>query len=271
MNVTALVLVGLFVGVVGGLFGVGGGIILIPALNEVVGANQHLYQATAMVVNFFVAVPAVYQHHAARAIEFRTVGRVVPLSIVAVLLGVAASELRVFSGSGEAYLRAIFGFFLLGCAAYDVSRAVRRHRPGFDSAQPASTRVMTWRQLASVALPTGFASGLLGVGGGIVAVPLQRRFLGVPVRTAIANSAAIIAGTSLVGALFKNLAYLSDRPPGPMPFALAGVLIPTAVAGSLLGSRLTHRLPTAMVKGGFVILLVAAGLRLLQSAAATLW
>ena len=48
------------------------------------------------------------------------------------------------------------------------------------------------------------ASG--GVGGGVVAVPLQRRFLGVGLRSAIANSATLIVLLSVVGATAKNLA-----------------------------------------------------------------
>ncbi len=286
MNFALLILVGFFVGVVGGMFGVGGGIILIPALNEVLGPNQHLYQATAMIVNMFVAVPAIYQHHSARAIEFRTVFRVIPLSIAAVFLGVAVSELAFFAGPGEANLRALFGAFLLACALYDAYRLWHQSPspPGrgvrgegssafpfgngqgdgdsVDNAPPA----MTWKAALAVAIPTGFFSGLLGVGGGIVAVPLQRHILHVPMRTAIANSAAIIVATSLVGALFKNYAYLSEDGTEAHPMVLAAVLIPTAIVGSLLGSHLTHRIPLRAVKGAFVIVLVAAAIRLIQGA-----
>ena len=79
-----------------------GSIILIPALTEFRGPNQHLYQATAMIMNFFVSVPAVYQHWRARAIDAATIIRLVPLSIVFVAIGVALSESRLFAGTGEA-------------------------------------------------------------------------------------------------------------------------------------------------------------------------
>ncbi|MCH9003289.1 MAG: TSUP family transporter, partial [Planctomycetes bacterium] len=64
-----MLLIGLFTGVVGGLLGVGGSIVMIPAMTEVIGPDQHLYQAAAMIVNFFVVVPAVYQHRKAGAID----------------------------------------------------------------------------------------------------------------------------------------------------------------------------------------------------------
>ncbi len=271
MDLLQLVIVGLFVGVVGGMFGVGGGIILIPALNEVLGPNQHVYQSTAMIVNLFVAMPAVYQHHCVKAIQVATVMRIVPMAIVSVVAGVAVSELGVFAGRGEAYLRGLFGFFLFGCAVYDIYRSLRAP----DATTPMSDGAVAvapfrWPVLAAVALPTGFASGLLGVGGGILAVPLQRRFLHISIRTAIANSAGIIVATSLVGALAKNYAVMSTAENSGEPLLLASVLIPTAVAGSLVGSRLTHHVPVRFVKVAFNLLLLLAAVRLTQGAITSL-
>lgn len=265
MNLLTLVIVGLFVGLVGGMFGVGGGIVLIPALNEVLGPNQHLYQSTAMIVNLFVAIPAVYQHHCVRAVEVATVLRIIPMAVASVVAGVAVSELGMFAGAGEAYLRGLFGLFLFTCAAYDIYRMWRN--TGAAGAAPGGGVPRSgWGALAAVAIPTGFASGLLGVGGGILAVPLQRRFLHTPIRTAIANSAAIIVATSLVGALAKNYAVMSDAKSSSEPILLACVLIPTAVVGSLVGSRLTHRVPVQLVKGAFNLLLLLAAVRLTHSA-----
>lgn len=263
MNIGILAVVGLVVGAVGGMFGVGGSIILIPALNEVLGPDQHLYQSAAMIVNLFVSLPAIFQHRRAGAIDAATVRRIIPAALVAVLLGVTVSELRFFSGAGEAYLRLIFGLFLLLCVAYDVYRLSRRAEPSAPTGGKSS-----WKVTALVALPTGFAAGLLGVGGGILAVPLQRRFLGVPIRNAIANSAAIIVATSLVGSIYKNIAYAADPSvtSGTDPIRLAMILIPTAVIGSLVGSRLTHVVPLRVVKSAFVILLLISSLRMIQTA-----
>lgn len=266
MDLLPLIIVGLFVGLVGGMFGVGGGIVLIPALNEVLGPNQHLYQSTAMIVNLFVAVPAVYQHHCVRAIDMATVLRMVPLAVASVVVGVAVSELRVFAGEGEAYLRGLFGLFLFACAVYDIYRMWRKTDAAGAAPDGGAAARPRWISLAAVALPTGFASGLLGVGGGILAVPLQRRFLHAPIRTAIANSAAIIVATSFVGALAKNYAVMSDVESSAGPILLASVLIPTAVVGSLVGSRFTHRVPVQLVKGAFDLLLLLAAVRLTYSA-----
>ncbi|NOT00406.1 MAG: TSUP family transporter, partial [Phycisphaerales bacterium] len=55
-------IIGLAAGLLGGLLGIGGSIVMIPAMTEVLGANQHLYQASALMVSFFVGAPALVQH-----------------------------------------------------------------------------------------------------------------------------------------------------------------------------------------------------------------
>lgn len=271
IEIFLLVLIGLFAGVIGGMLGVGGSIVMIPAMTEVLGPNQHLYQAAAMIVNFFVVVPAVYQHRRAKAIDGATVIRIVPLSLVAVLAGVGISELPFFAGNGEAYLRGLFGLFLLFVAVTDLYRLARKRREG--SAVPAehenpirAPRPISWGSAVLVAVPTGLVAGILGVGGGIMAVPLQRRFLNIPIRTAIANSATIIIATSLVGATSKNYAYVVDSGFSISSFILAALLIPTAMIGSSFGSRLTHRVPLNFVKVAFFLLLLVAAIRLTYGA-----
>jgi uncharacterized membrane protein YfcA len=270
-EIVELVLIGLFAGVIGGMLGVGGSIVMIPAMTEVLGPNQHLYQAAAMIVNFFVVVPAVYQHRRAKAINGATVIRIIPLSLLAVLGGVGISELPFFSGSGEAYLRGLFGLFLLFVAVSDLYRLARRRHnrldaPTADTDALSAPRPISWTAAAFVAVPTGLVAGLLGVGGGIMAVPLQRRFLNIPIHQAIANSATIIVATSLVGATAKNFAYVVDHGHSTASFLLAALLIPTAMIGSSFGSRLTHRLKLTVVKVAFFLLLVVAAFRLTHGA-----
>ncbi len=271
MELLQLVIIGLGAGLLGGMLGVGGSIIIIPAMTEVLGPDQHLYQAAAMIVNFFVVVPAVYQHRRAGAINRTTVARLVPLAVLAVVVGVGVSELPVFAGGGEAYLRGVFGGFLLIVGGYELYRLLPRVRERIPPATACTsgngcTSPIGWRRAALVALPTGLVAGLLGVGGGLLAVPLQGRLLHIPMRVAIANSAAVISATSLIGASAKNYAYLAAHEYTMKPLVLAAVLIPTAMIGSLMGSRLTHRLPVRTIKSAFLILLILAAMRLMYKA-----
>ncbi|MCH8149107.1 MAG: sulfite exporter TauE/SafE family protein [Planctomycetes bacterium] len=270
--IIAMLCIGLLTGVVGGLLGVGGSIVMIPAMTEVLGPDQHLYQAAAMIVNFFVVVPAVYQHRKAGAIDMATVWRLVPLALIAVVCGVAVSELAIFSGAGERYLRALFGAFLLLMVLRDLWSLVR-NRQSNQNSQGSATAGPTmsnpgdgWRRAAAVAVPTGLVAGLFGIGGGVLAVPLQRRLLGIPIRNAIANSAAVIVATSVIGGSVKNYAVIVDGLDPYRAFVLAAVLIPTAILGSLLGSRLTHKLPVKAIKAGFLVLLAVAAIRMIWGA-----
>ncbi|MCC6381742.1 MAG: sulfite exporter TauE/SafE family protein [Dehalococcoidia bacterium] len=261
MDLLYLILMGLATGAAGGMLGIGGSVVLIPALTFVFGADQHRYQAAAMIVNFFVAAPAVVQHHRAGALAPRTVLRIVPLAIAGVIVGVLAGESSIFAEERESNLRLLFGLFLVAVCLYEFYRLFAREQEPHGPTSPPG-----WGFAACVSIPTGCVAGLLGVGGGIVAVPLQRRLLHTPTRTAIANSAAIIIATSLVGAALKNYAYLREHPGTMTTFTLALAVTPGAILGSIIGSRLTHRLPIAIVKGAFLIVLAIAGARLAADA-----
>lgn len=254
---------------------------MIPALTEVLGPDQHRYQAAAMIVNFFVVVPAVIQHRRAGAIQPRNVLRLIPLATVAVIGGVLISELPVFRDFGEAYLRLIFGVFLLIVSLTDLTRIARTARAerlatadnGNDPTSGQRIRegekegdTNHWSSAAAVALPTGLLAGMLGVGGGMLAVPLQRKFLSVPMRSAIANSATIIVVTSLVGAALKNVAYARIHGSASESLTLAAALIPTAIVGSYIGSGLTHKLPVRVIKTVFLVLLTITAVRITRGA-----
>jgi len=107
-----------------------------------------------------------------------------------------------------------------------------------------------------IGLVSGLASGLFGVGGGIVIVPAMVMLLKVDIKTAIGTSLAVIIPTALAGT-FKHhdLGHVNWR------FAMA--LIPTAVLGAIVGSWLTKLLQGAELKRAFGAFVVLVGLRLL--------
>ncbi|MFH0982559.1 MAG: sulfite exporter TauE/SafE family protein [Planctomycetota bacterium] len=266
MELAWMFLTGLGGGLAGGLLGIGGSIVMIPLMTLLFGPQQHLYQAAAMIVNFFVGAPAVFQHLRSRAVMAKVVKQMVPAASVCVVLGVLASELPVFKGERSVYLTGAFGLFLLGVAADDVRKVLGRRNPGRSPTQiddPPSAQRGAW----VVGIPVGFLAGLLGVGGGFVAVPLQQRLLGLPLRNAIANSAATFVVSSVIGACFKNYALVTEQGhPLWDSLRLALLLIPGAVLGSLIGAYFTHVLPVRVVHGVFtVFLLFAAGRMLLYA------
>ena len=265
MDFLILAAIGLVAGLLGGMLGVGGSIVMIPAMTEAFGPQQHLYQAAAMIVNFFVVVPAAILHWRAGAVMGQVVRRMAPLAVMAVVLGVLASEWPGFRGSGQTYLMIIFGVFI----AYVASRHARillRLQAETVAGRCFDPKRDGWRAGLLAGMPTGFAAGLLGIGGGTLCVPLQSRMLGVPLRSAIGNSATTIVMLSCIGAVSKNYALATRHPEYALidSLQLAGALIPTAFLGSLIGSRLTHRLPLRALRLILVVFLTVAAVRMVQ-------
>jgi len=256
--------IGLVAGVLGGLLGVGGSIVMIPAMTELLGPQQHLYQAAAMIVNFFVVLPALYQHHRAGAVMVPVVRRMAPLAIVAVVLGVLASEWSIFKGQGQARLVVLFGAFLVWEGVRNALRLWRGKAGSSTARRPFDPQRDGLKAALLAGLPTGFIAGLLGVGGGTVCVPIQNRFLRIPLRNAIANSTAAIVTLSLIGAASKNWAMATQHVEYTVSQSLwlAGMLIPTAMVGAWLGSRLMYVLPLKALRIVFAVFLFAAGSRM---------
>lgn len=122
---------------------------------------------------------------------------------------------------------------------------------------PASDRPSVRRilLLLLVGVIGGFFSGALGVGGGIVMVPLMLTFLKFDQRRAAATSLAAIVLSSISGAITYGVAGHTD--------VVAGLLLGAGgVAGSLIGTRLLKVLPIAILRWGFIALLVVIAVRM---------
>jgi uncharacterized membrane protein YfcA len=254
--------VGLLAGLVGGLLGVGGSIIIIPALILYLdqtgggyrGNQQHLLQAAAMICNVFVAAPSILAHWRAKAIMRSIVVWLIPSALVGSLLGVSVSNSSVFARENGAYLAMLLGVFLAYVALFNAWRMFHRENPEarFDPAR----KIPAW-QIVGVGVPMGVIAGLLGVGGGILAVPAQQLILRLPLRNAIANSAATIVFAAAIGAIYKNATLPSHGVAIAESLRLAVMIVPTAMLGSYLGGRLTHVLPRRALQLVFIVFMGA--------------
>jgi hypothetical protein len=257
MDYALLVIVGVLAGLLGGLLGIGGSSIMLPAMVLIFGTYRggvdqiHQYQAAAMIVNFVLIWPSVAAHLRNRAVWWRVWVWMAPAALVAVVAGVLVSYL--FRGNQATYLRWGVGAFFVYVAIDNVRRLIRgRKGEGLDRA--AVEGKPAWRKLA-VGAPMGFLAGLLGIGGGSLAVPGQQLLLKAPLRNAIANSAATIASIAWLGAIVKN-ARLGEAGTVGRSLILAGCLAPTAMIGSYFGGHLTHKLPLGYVRIAFIGLML---------------
>lgn len=268
-QVALLLVIGGVAGVLGGLLGIGGGLVMIPAMllvlgNEAYGPNSfHLYKLAALAAAVILSIPAIRQHVRAGAIVGPMLKGIMPMGVLGVVLGVGVSCL--FANGHTETLRRCFGAFMLVAVGGNLWQAARRRHALEFVVGGKSPVVRRWVRIGViVGLPSGLIGGLLGVGGGVWAVPAQVHLLGVRLPNAIANSACMIIAIAVGGAITQSIAITDMRDVAVWQgFWLAIWLAPGAILGGWVGASLTHRLPVPLLRNVFYVLLVVTGVKLL--------
>ncbi len=257
---TAAIL-GAAVGLVLGLTGAGGGIFAVPAL--VFGLGWGVPQAGPVALLAVGASAAVGSAQGLRAglVRYRA-------ALLMAGIGVCVAPLGswVAHRLPEHWLVGLFAFAMLIVAArmYRASRgkggvAGSVVLPPPCRLDPATGRLHWTRRVAStlgaIGAVSGFASGLLGVGGGFVIVPALRRFSDITVHGIVATSLFVIA---LISAGTVANAWWHGMHPGTQGW----LFVAGAVAGMVIGRMLAPRLAAARLQQLFSVLmaLVAAGM-----------
>lgn len=249
-------------GFVGGLAGVGGSIIMLPALALLFvgppGDNrQHLFIAAAMCVNTVIALASWLQHRREGAVDARVARALIPTMALGVCLGVLIANR--FDGTVPKI--ALIVFLLAYCLSLIVA-AIRK----LPDPTPSETHATPWLT-GSIGGITGLAAGFLGIGGGIIMVPLLTRLARVPLKRAIATSAAVMWISSAIGATLK-VSTIGSPPLSLDPaqaLTLAAFLAVGAQIGATLGAWVTHRLNLRWLRIALATTLGLAALRMLSN------
>ncbi len=268
-EVLALLAIGLLAGVAGGLLGVGGGIVMIPAMALLLGDpwgrdSFHAYNLASITTAIVLSIPAAIRHTRARAVIYQMLPGILPLALIGVVGGVLLAGQLTRQHTHT--LKQIFGGFLefvVLVSALQEWRSVRGE-PHLCSSCPLPIR--RTRIGLIVGLPAGIIAGLLGVGGGIWAVPAQSLLLGIRIRQAIATSTVMIVAVALATSIGLSvvLARLGNDPPlHHVAWWLTLWLTPGALVGGWCGAGLTHRLPVRWLRYIFQALLAVTGVKLI--------
>ena len=253
--------VGLIAGLLGGLLGIGGGIVNVPAIALLLSRDIHLAQAASMNVTVFVAIPAAIRHWKLGGIRKEAVVRIVPFGIVGVLLGVTASIWII-----NDWLMWIFGLFLVYVFWTNLRQLLKDNKKSIGDEPPESC--CTRARCGVVGSLAGFGGGLLGIGGGLITVPLTQLICRIPLRQCIAISSTVMIFTALAGATYKDIT-LPDVPgiaadiTWYTPLEISVWLIPTCLIGSWTGAKLTHVWPLKIVRSVFLVLVAVAAIKML--------
>ena len=263
LTLVVFVLSGVAAGFFAGLFGIGGGLIMVPVLVyafKTTGiASEHIVAValgTSMAAIVFSAAQSAYGHFRRGSTSIEMIRSVVPWVIVGVAFGSAVASktpeipLLVFV--------ACFQFFAAALMIIDVSKLGTVHTVAQGSfALKASSLVF------------GGVAALAGIGGGTLFTPYFKA-AGMDPKVAIGTSAAIGLPLSLAGAV----SYAWDgRHVALGPWMVGYINLPAMVAliaGTLLTVRLgvavAHWLPSRVLAGSFSVFLVINGAHLLHSA-----
>jgi uncharacterized protein len=238
-------------GSLGAVLGIGGGVFLVPLLNLVlgfpIGVAAAISLATVIATSSTVTAGKAGQH----LLNFRF-GMVLEVATAAgsVLGGLTAQMLA------QATLQKLFGVVTGVVALATIARSGRRNvildplaAPGIlggrfhdeESGQTIVYRIKRMPLALGASFIAGNVSSLLGIGGGVIKVPVLNGWCGMPLRAAAATSAFMIGVTATAGVII---------------YYVNGQLLPTAAAAAILGVQLgsfvglkaSPRMPVKMLK-----------------------
>lgn len=255
---TVYLAMGLFVGVFAGLLGIGGGTLLVPLMvfsftesNFSLDRVLHLAIGTSLASIVFTSVSSIYAHHRKGAVLWS----VFKQSAIFLALGTILGSLFADKIPPQ-LLSTLFVLF----AAYSSYRlAIGK--------QPTPTRVLPKSVVMGVAASgIGVLSSLVGVGGGVITIPLMV-MCNVPMRNAVGTSAALglpIAIAGSVGYIVTGVgkSHLPELSLGYVYLpALLGIVLGTFITVPI-GAKLAHIMPVSALKKIFALLLIFLALKM---------
>jgi uncharacterized membrane protein YfcA len=269
----SLAVLGVVVGFVSGLVGIGGGVLIVPFLYFFYGHPEFagvvlasgLHAAVAHATSLFIIVPTAVMgtvtYHRLGAVVWRVA---LPVGLFSVLGAVGGSRLAPLLR--PEWLKLGFGVFLC-VTAFNLAFGKRQEAGGEVRVSVASAAV--------TGLLVGLLSALLGVGGGIIAIPLLLRLMHVRMGQVAATSLAIVGVAATAGAV----SYMVTPSPAGLPGGHVGYVhvaaaVPILVAAAITvrwGAKVNQRLDARKLRLGFALLFAVLGLRLIVQNAALAW
>ena len=276
MSVNALFIValGFLVGLLSGMFGVGGGFLTTPLL-IFYGIPPTVAVASAATQITGASVSGVHAHWRRGGVDMRMGGVMIAGGLVGSVAG--AGLFRALQSSGQIDLIIGFLYVLLlgsigGLMLKDAVVALDWVKPAESTAPPRHNKWVAslpgrWRFYASglyisplAPLALGFIAGiltvLLGVGGGFILIPAMIYLLGMAARVVIGTSLVMILAVSAATTLIHAMTTQS------VDILLAALLLVGGVVGAQYGARLTTRLKPDMLRLALAVIILAVAFRM---------
>lgn len=271
----ALLLTGIFAGLLAGLLGVGGGIVIVPVLFILFSYMKvpadfimHMAVATSLMTIIPISLLSARSHHRRGAVDFVILREWGPFILAGAALGGGLSGYL-----DSRYLQLLFGVIAL-YVAVTMIRGQARQKPPTSSTTSTADRPhpLTPAGRGStgglISSAIGLASALMGIGGGTIAVPVLS-FLSLPMHRSVGTAAAfgiLIAVPGAIGFWWAGTS-VDMRPPYSLGFIsvpAAVIIFSTSLFTVPLGSRIAHRLNAALLRRVFGCFLLLSALNILR-------
>ena len=231
------------IGLVLGLLGSGGSILTVPVLVYLAGQPDKVAIAESLAIVGAIAAVGASSYARRGLVAWRSVVGFGLPGVVGTYFGAVLAA----SVPGPVQL-ALFGAVMLAAAG-----AMLKGRGGLEGAH---TPRPAWA-IALLGAGVGVMTGLVGVGGGFLIVPALVLLVGLDMRLAVGTSLSIIVLNSAVGFL-KYLDVLTEAGDA-VDWRLVGTFAAIGIVGSLVGTRLSQRVPQTLLRRAFAVFLIVMG------------
>ena len=238
-------MIGAAAGLLGGLFGVGGGLIIVPGLVSLAKMDRRLAHGTSLAATLPIATASLLTYLSQGNVDwavalFLAIGAIVGAIVGTQLLRVIPKEVLVI----------VFVITVLATAT--------RLLLGSDTSGRADLTVAMALLLVVIGFITGTLAGLLGIGGGVIMVPAMVVVLEMVTVVAKGTSVAVIVPTAIMGTIRNRKHANADI---PVAVVVGGFGVVTAIIGGTISDRLSDDVANAL----FAALLVFVAITQLLS------
>lgn len=247
-DIVIISLLGLLAGVMSGMFGIGGGVVIVQVLVILGFSITTAFGTSLAALMMPVGIFAVISYYKSGYVNLRAAMTIAFGLLCGVKFG-AMLTLYI----DQQLLKQIYGVFLLWVCwrFFDVSVILKgKNRKPVD-AEPKDESRVTFFKMLPMALLAGLLSGMFGIGGGLVIVPMLMAFWHFDSRRAVGTSLmALLPPVALPGVL----EYYNS---GNLDWQVAAILAAGLLVGSLLGARFTLAMSASLAKRCYSVFLLA--------------
>jgi uncharacterized membrane protein YfcA len=248
INVLSFV-IGLTAGIFGGLVGLGGGLIMIPLMVGILKLSQHQAHGTSLVALVFTGLSG--------AIIYALNGSI---NITAAICLAAPAMLTARTGArychvlSEWKLKKYFGAFLILCS---VLLLLKPYLANIIGTVPDYAKIIVFLITGAF---TGFLSGMMGVGGGTIMIPVMVLLAGFSQHLAQGTSLLVMVPAGSVGA-FTHWRL------GNVATGILFGLVPGIILGAFMGGYFAHFIPDTPLRLAFIAVIIFMGIRYVRTVA----